>query len=188
MSSQAVDRPDSVVASEAGKHSAAQQKLTGFVTAYLLHLALPAFVLVDVLLAWRHREVVLWPSSVDTWIAALSALWLVSALGALVLSRGRRRSVRWAYKPLISIYVVYATLVFAEVFARTAFPLPPIRGELRPGRTQFGPIDPSVFPGIQGTKTFTINRLGLRGPLPLKGKPKLPNSGSRRQHYHLHIS
>ncbi len=171
MSSTAADRPDSVVASETGKHPAAQRKWTGFVTAYLLHLALPAFVLVDVLLAWRHRQVVLWPASVDTWIAGLSALWLVSALGALLLTRGRPGFVPWARGPLISIYVVYATLLLAEVFARTAFPLPPVRGQLRPGHTRFGPMDPSVFPGVQGTKNFTINRLGLRGPLPPKGKP-----------------
>jgi lysophospholipase L1-like esterase len=162
--SQVSDLQVSVVASE----TCDQPKLTRFVILYLPPLTVPAFILIDVFMAWRHDQVALWPWSVDTWIAALSALCLVSALVALVVSRGRQGFVRWAHGPLITIYVVYATLFAAEMIARISFPLPPIHGQLRPGHTRFGPIDPAVFPGVHGTKNFTINKLGLRGPLPPK--------------------
>jgi hypothetical protein len=31
-----------------------------------------------------------------------------------------------------------------------------------------GPLDPNIYPGVQGTKVFTINMLGFRGPVPPK--------------------
>jgi len=155
-----------IVASESGNQLGRQRRPTVFVIAYLLHLALPAFLFMSVITAWRHGEVALRPWSSSTLIAGFSALWVLAAIGALAASRGGPSFIRWALGPLTSVYVVYAMMIVTEFLARAVFPQPPIPGQLRPGHTRFGPVDPAVFPGIHGVKSFTINSLGLRGPLP----------------------
>lgn len=134
---------------------------------YLFHLLVPAFLLLDVLIAWWRGEIAPKRWGTDTIIAECSAVWLVTGVGALIVSRERQRFLRSAYRPLMGVYATYVSLIIlATLLQVTAHFTPPLPGRLPPGRTRIGPIDPGVLPGVEGTKTFSINKLGLRGPLP----------------------
>lgn len=142
------------------------QKCNPLLSVYLLHLLVPAFLLTDFVTAWIGGQVRPRLSSFDTAVAGVSAAWLAAGLGAILLSRDRQRFARTVTGLLVTIYVVYATLLLAEGFLHAVPFVSPIPGQLAPGRSKLGPVDPIEFPGVQGIKTFTINRLGLRGPLP----------------------
>jgi lysophospholipase L1-like esterase len=137
--------------------------------AYLFHLLLPAFLLLDVLNAWWREEVPFQFGSTEAFVGALSAVWLVIGLGGLLLSHDRRRFLKKIYKPLLTICAVYLLLIFVEVISQVFLHLtPPIPGAYTQGRSVVGPLDPRVYPGVRGTKAFTINPLGIRGPMPPK--------------------
>jgi hypothetical protein len=135
--------------------------------AYLFHLLLPAFLLVDVLTAWWRGEMPDQSRSTAAFAGGFSALWLVTALGGLFLSRDRQHFLLRIYKPLLTICAVYLLLICIEVVAQVTVGLkPPIPGAYTEGRSVMGPLDPGIYPGVRGTKSLTINRLGLRGPMP----------------------
>lgn len=139
---------------------------------YLFHLLVPTFLLLDVLIAWWRGEIAPKRWGIDTIVAEFSALWLVTGVGALILSRERQRFLRRAYRPLMSVYATYVSLILLATLLQTTVRFtPPLPGQLPPGRTRIGPIDASVLPGVEGTKTFSINKLGLRGPVPPDEKP-----------------
>jgi lysophospholipase L1-like esterase len=142
------------------------------VTAYLLHLVLPGLLLLDVVAAWWRGEIAVELWDAETAVAGLSALWLVTGVGALFLSRDRQHFVQRILKPLLSIYGIYLVLILVEVFIQATVRLtPPIPGLLSPGRRQVVSVDPGIFPGVHGTKTLTTNEWGLRGPMPPKQEP-----------------
>ena len=154
-------------AQETGDRRSSVRKSTLLLFAYLGHLLLPGLLLLDVLTAWQHGRVHFEWWGANTYIGLFSAIWLAMGLGVFLLSCDREGFLRKISNPLVSIWVIYAMLVLMEVFARTTLRLaPPIPGQLPPGRTRLGPINPAVFPGIHGVKTFTINALGFRGPMP----------------------
>jgi lysophospholipase L1-like esterase len=137
--------------------------------AYLLHFVVPAFLLLDVVNAWWRGQIALEKWSTDDFVGGLSALWLVTGLGALFLSRDRQRFLNRIFKPLLAIYTIYLMLILIEGFAQATVHLPaPIPSPYTHGRTIIGPLDPNIYPGMHGTKTITINSLGFRGPMPPK--------------------
>jgi lysophospholipase L1-like esterase len=135
--------------------------------AYFLHLAVPAFLLVDTLTAWVRAKMALTPVS-EIVVAGISALWLFAGLGFFFRDRNRQDFLKRIYKPLLSIYFVYLALILMEGLLHLAALTPPIPGLHRQGSKAVTKIDPAVFPGVSGTKTYTINQLGLRGPMPPK--------------------
>jgi len=96
----------------------------------------------------------------------VSAAWLVAGSGLFFLSRNRSVFIQKASLPLLTIYTVYLTIACAEVFLRLKGFTPPIPWMMRPMTKAVTRMDLAVTPGVSGTKVFTINRLGLRGPMP----------------------
>jgi len=154
--------------SENGSQQQGRQNTNLLVLGYLFHLAVPAALLLDVGTARLRGEIVLEPWGPDTVVGELSVVWLVAGLGALILSRDRAGFVQRIRKPLLAIYATYVMLILMEGFARLLIPTPPIPGLLQPGTKRVFSVDPNVYPGVHGKKTFTINGLGLRGPMPPK--------------------
>lgn len=133
---------------------------------YFLHLAPAALLLVDILAARLRRQITLEPASFDAGVAMVSAVWLVAGFAFFFLSRNRSVFIQKVSVPLLTIYTVYLTLGAAEVCVRlTGFTAPIINWRMTKAVTR---MDPAVFPGVSGAKIFTINRLGLRGPMPPK--------------------
>jgi hypothetical protein len=139
-------------------------KSSNFVAAaYLLHLLAPALFLLDVLTAGLHGQIALKPLSLQV---VVPALWLLAGLGFFFLSRDREVFTRRVSSPLLGIYAVYLAFALGEVFLRTFGLTPPIPFMLMDRTRVVTRMDPAVYPGINGTKVFTVNALGLRGPLP----------------------
>jgi len=136
------------------------------VAAYLLHLAVPAFLLLDTVTAQLRGQIALEPVSPQAAVAAISALWLIAGLGFFFLSRDRRAFVAKVATPLLSVYTVCLALALVETLIRLMGFTPPIPGMQLKVIKAVTRADPAVTPGVSGTKVFTINRLGLRGPLP----------------------
>jgi len=139
-----------------------------YVFFYLLHLALPAFLCVDIAAAWLRGEIAIRPASPLAAVGAISSLWLLLGLGFLILSRDRRAFLQRVSVPLMTVYAIYFSVIFAEVVSHVSGTPPPIRYAGYPGLRAVTPMDPKVYPGISGTKIYTTNRLGVRGPLPPK--------------------
>lgn len=141
--------------------------------AYFFHLVVPALLLADVARAWLRNLIPFHLWSLDTAIAGLSMLWLVAALGLWLPNRRRPGFLRCTIAPLISIYTAYAMLILLEVALHFIGTPPTIQAELfswvalPPGKHVFT-VGPNEYPGVHGTKTVTINSLGLRGPMPPK--------------------
>ncbi len=154
-----------------------QQEITqnshALVRAYIFHLVAPALLLADVLRAWLRGLIPFHLRSLDTVVAGLSALWLVAGLGLWFLNRRRPGFVRSMIAPLLSVYAAYTMLILLEVSLRLFAPPPTIQSELfswaavPPGKHVFT-VALNEYPGVHGTKTVTINRLGIRGPMPPK--------------------
>jgi lysophospholipase L1-like esterase len=138
------------------------------VVGYLFHLVVPALLLADIFTAQLRGKIVLTPFSPEAAVAGISVLWLFAGLGFFFLSQDRQDFVRRVYKPLFSVYCVYLALILMEVLLHLVLPTPPIPGVDLAWRRVHTKIDPAIYPGVSGTKTYTTNGLGLRGPLPPK--------------------
>jgi len=142
-----------------------QQQAVLPVIAYLFYLVLPALLLVDIVTALLRGKIALGPY-IDTVVGGFSVVWLLAGLGALILSRDRPGFLRRIHQPLLAIYVSYVMLILLEAFAHLVIPTPPIPGLEPPGTKRAFSVDPNLFPGVHGKKTYTTNELGLRGPMP----------------------
>jgi lysophospholipase L1-like esterase len=138
-----------------------------FATAYFLHLVVPALLLADVLAAWHRKLIPLQLGDLGSAVAAVATVWLIAAV-VLWLRFAKRRSGRsHIANVLCTVYAAYSILIVLEVALRLTLPPPPLPGLVAAAKHIFN-IDPADAPGVQGRKTVTINRLGLRGPLPPK--------------------
>lgn len=133
---------------------------------YLFHLVVPALLLADIVTAWLRREIVIRPTGSMAAVSAVLVLWLAAGLGWFFLSRNRRDILRRGSMPLISIYTVYFAAIFLEIFLRVTGFTDPIPYARLPLTKVVTTMDPKLTPGISGTKVFSTNALGLRGPMP----------------------
>ena len=143
-----------------------------FVAAYLIHLAAPVFLFLDVVLAWRFPVE---PGAAPAWwisftttgqaLFAFSLVWFVAALGLLVSSRGLGIfSPAKLYKPLVAVYASIIALLIIEMFLQVG-PGSTAQPALWPeGRDAILAPEPDLLPGVEGNINFTGNDVGLRGP------------------------
>ncbi len=141
--------------------------------AYLFHFVMPALFLLDIGTAWWRGLVPVERWTADSLLATISAAWLVSGIAVLLLVRDRQRFLWRIHKPLLAVCATYVMLLLVEAMSTAVLRLPaPIPGLNTPGHNMIGPYDPKVYPGVHGTKSFTINPLDLRGAMPPKeGEP-----------------
>lgn len=134
--------------------------------AYLLHLAVPALLLADVLTARVRGEVVLRLASPMGAVTCVSALWLGAGICLFFAIRNRAAMIQRTYAPLVGFYTACLALALMEAGARIVGVTPSIPDVQRPGTRAVIRFSPEDGPGMGGYKIFTINRLGLRGPMP----------------------
>jgi len=141
--------------------------------AYLAHLALPAFLLVDTLVLPSLAGLPLLLGSSDKMVAALGSVWLAGGLAALLLSRDRERFLGLVQKALLSFYTVLVIVGILEPVARRVFKRrSPYPGVWMAKTRILTRADPLQTPGVSGIKKFTVNEIGLRGPpVPQDGNP-----------------
>jgi len=133
---------------------------------YLFHLAAPALLLADIVNAWLREKIVIRPTgSMAAW-AAILVLWLAAGIGWFFLSRSRQGILRKSYPTLITVYTIYLAAIFLEIFLRLTGFSAPIPHARLPLTRVVSTMDPKLTPGISGTKVFSTNALGLRGPMP----------------------
>jgi lysophospholipase L1-like esterase len=132
-----------------------------------MHLAVPVFLLADVLTsALLHHTS--FRSKIDDAAGAIAAIWLFAGVGLFLRSRNRAAFLRRASTSLISIYTIYVALAGAEGGIRLLGFTQPIPFTHTPWTRALTIQDPKETPGVSGPKLYTINALGLRGPMPLK--------------------
>jgi lysophospholipase L1-like esterase len=135
--------------------------------AYFLHLVLPALLLADVLIAWRKGAIGLQLRSPDAVVAGFSVLWLVAGTALWLAFRNQQGFRSRIAKVLIVVYTIYGGLLLME--AGLSFLCPEAAAGLQPpGAKLVFTIYPDHFPGLHGTRTWSINALGIRGPMPPK--------------------
>jgi lysophospholipase L1-like esterase len=129
---------------------------------YLLHLLVPGLLLLDVLTSLTPVRNL----GGDAMVGVLAALWLVGGLGLLLL-RNRRAFLQHVAPLLVTFYSVVLMSLIAEGLLGFLGITASIRGASgQPYTKTITAMDPAITPGVSGKKTFTINRLGLRGPMP----------------------
>ena len=133
---------------------------------YLFHMMVPALLLADIVTAWLRREIVIRPTGSMAAVSAVLVLWLAAGIGWFFFSRNRQDILRRGSTPLITIYTVYFGAIFLEIFLRVAGFTDPIPYARLPLTKVVTTMDPKLTPGISGTKVFSTNALGLRGPMP----------------------
>lgn len=135
--------------------------------AYLLHLAMPALILADIVTSRLQGDLTRLSLTVAI-VAGISLLWLLAGIGFLLATPDRRAFADGVVTPMITVYTIGLTLLLVETVIRVT--------DLAPGpsplplhqrmRVVTQAIDPAIAPGVSGAKTYTVNALGLRGPLP----------------------
>jgi hypothetical protein len=131
-------------------------------SAYLLHLLVPLAFLLDSLRAMHEGTA--WAA--EKTLVVIGTMWVLVGLGALAFSRNRRRFLERVSSPLLDVYTLYFSLGLAELGLRIG-----IR-QLNRNPLHFKPGAKMVFhnnrrwPGLSPTVTFSVNELGLRGPMP----------------------
>ena len=132
---------------------------------YLVHLVLPLWLCLDVLLALRVG-----PSNrTDLILLAMCGAWTAAGFLALILRRDRKRFLELATGPLVAFYTILLTAAALEVGLRiaTGSTAPTL---WQPGTKIVQKFDTSELPGLSGNITFSVNELGLRGPSLPAGK------------------
>ena len=125
----------------------------------------PAFLLADCIAAQLRGSLAESRGSA-TAVAAISAIWLIAGITLFRSSRRHPALARKLAAPLLVIYTSYAAIALAEIALTIIGVSPPIPGVQQPFTRTVTTMDPNVAPGVSGVKRFTINRLGLRGPMP----------------------
>jgi lysophospholipase L1-like esterase len=67
---------------------------------------------------------------------------------------------------LLVFYTIIVGLSITEVLLRIGHTTPPVGGLLKPYTKATVYVEPGLLRGVSGVKTFSLNRLGFRGPLP----------------------
>jgi hypothetical protein len=135
------------------------------VCAYAIHLLIPAALLLDIVTLWSGGLLRISIPSVEAVIAAFSAAWLAIGLGVLVVRR-RLALIGQLSAALLVFYTIIVGLLIVEVLLRIRHVTPPIPGLLKPSAKSTAYVEPGLLRGVSGLKTFTLNRLGFRGPVP----------------------
>jgi lysophospholipase L1-like esterase len=151
--------------SEGSTQNSASRAWGAWEKIYILHLAVPALLVVDILTARVRHEIVLRPFTPVSAVLAISAFWLAAGLWVFRLTRRRPSLIERTYAPLLSIYTIFGMLILAESVVRIIGIAPVVPAAQQPGR-RVTKWSPDLGPGMGGIKTFTINKLGLRGPMP----------------------
>jgi hypothetical protein len=139
------------------------ETLTSFF--YLLHLAVPALLLLDIFAGMARGRISPFARGQDS-VAALSFFWLAAGLRWYFAGGDRAAFLRRITAPLVTVYTVYFVVLLIEAGVRLVGLAPPIPGARQPWTHAITRMDPRVTPGISGLKRFTTNALGLRGPMP----------------------
>jgi lysophospholipase L1-like esterase len=156
---QAADKPTAAPAPDVPARAAVA-------AAYLVQVLVPAALLLDIGTAWLRGKIGSRPTGLNALLAGFSGLWLVAGLGFFYLNRNRQEFLRKGLAPLASIYITLLLVGLMELGTRLIGIAPPIPGAQPPRTRAVNQIDPALYPGVSGAKRFTINRLGLRGPMP----------------------
>ena len=139
--------------------------------AYLLQLTIPALLLADIVISRLRGEIQSVPLFPEGAIAGISALWLLAGLGLLLLTPNRQILADRVAAPLLSFYTLGLLLLMAEAAVRLLGITTPIPRPRCPAKGSLSCRALAITSGSSGTKTYTINRLGLRGPMPPKFGP-----------------
>jgi len=131
--------------------------------AYLVHLLVPLLLLVDSLRAALRGEA----GTLEKAIMVVGGAWVVLGLVAWAQARDKERFLRRAAGPLVSLYTLVFCLGLAELGVRVAirhFNRVPLARA--PGSKMVLDLTQWHMIGVSPKITFTVNALGLRGPLP----------------------
>jgi hypothetical protein len=154
--------PDATEATEDSRDPRNRLRSRTLLAAYLGHLAVP---LVPALDSFRtiHEGMAANPTRV---VGFVCVAWIAAALGALLLTRDRHRFLRRMSKPLLVFFGLCLSLAVGEVAVRANIRYFN-RAVLRyaPGRFDFDLTRWHIL-GVAPKITFTVNALGLRGPMP----------------------
>ncbi|MGO9642546.1 MAG: SGNH/GDSL hydrolase family protein [Candidatus Acidiferrales bacterium] len=129
---------------------------------YLAHLVVPLLMLVDALSTWHEW----WPNKSGLVELGIAIIWLVLGVSCVAIGSLRRHLAPRLPRFLLLTYSVYISLGVGELLVRRMDPylVRPNPGIYQPGASWSFVADPSFLPGVSGTKRFTVNELGLRGP------------------------
>jgi len=131
--------------------------------AYLVHLLVPFLFLVDSLLAVLRGE----GGTVEREVIAFGVAWVLVGLGALAVARDRGQFLRHAAGLLVAVYALFLCLGLLELGVRMEtryFNRAPLF--FKPGSKMVLDLTPWPRVGVSPKVTFSVNALGLRGPLP----------------------
>jgi lysophospholipase L1-like esterase len=133
--------------------------------AYLAHLLVPTVLVVDSLRVIYEGKA----GNAEIVIAVVFGVWLFVAAGALALTRNRQHFLRRISAPLLTFYVTCVSLAFLElgvrIATRHAYRSPHY---YQPGTKQTRSLVGLGMTGVSPTVTFSVNELGLHGPMPPK--------------------
>ncbi|HET9306450.1 MAG TPA: SGNH/GDSL hydrolase family protein [Candidatus Sulfotelmatobacter sp.] len=156
--------PDAAVATEDSPDPRNRRPARILLAAYLLHLAVPLVLGLDSFRTVHNLEGMAANPERVTGFVCLA--WIAVALGAQLLTRDRRRFLERMSKPLLIFFGLCISLAIGEVavrakvryFNRAVLKYPP--GKFNFDFTRWH------IPGVSPKVTFTVNALGLRGPMP----------------------
>jgi len=154
--------PDAAVATEDSRNPRNRIPSRILLAAYLAHLAIPLAVALD---SFRtiHEGMAANPTR---GMGFVCVAWIAAALGALLLSRDRDHFLNRMSKPLLIFFGLCLALAIGEVAVRAEIRYFN-RAVLRypPGKFKFDFTRAHTL-GVSPKVTFTVNAMGLRGPMP----------------------
>jgi hypothetical protein len=130
--------------------------------AYLVHLTVPLVLALD----WFRSIIEGKGDNLTRVVGSFCVAWIAAALGALLLTRGRAAFLNSMIRPLLVFLGICMALAVGEVavqvklryFSRAVLMHPPGKYEFDFTRYHILGVSPKV--------TFTVNAMGLRGPMP----------------------
>ncbi len=131
--------------------------------AYLAHFLVPVLCAIDSLRATLADEA----GICEKVVVAVGTVWILLALSGLALTRERGHFLERMARPLMAFYVILFLVVGLEVGFRVEtrlFDKDPLF--YKPGAKMVFNFAQWELPGISPRVTFSVNALGLRGPLP----------------------
>jgi hypothetical protein len=157
-----IRNPDAAVATDDSRNPGKHLPSRILLAVYLVHLSVPLVLALDSFRA-IHDDMATKPMRV---VAFVCLAWMAAALGALLLTRDRHRFLKRISKPLLIFFGLCISLAVGEVAIRTKIRYFN-RAVLKypPGRIDFD-FSRSHVLGVSPKVTFTVNALGLRGPMP----------------------
>jgi len=134
--------------------------------AYLGHLLVPLVFLVDSLRVMHAGAA----GAGEKTVVVAGAAWVLVGLSALAFSRDRGCFLEWASGPLIAIYAFFFSVAVLELGIRIGIRrFNRNRLFFKPGTKMVFDLRPWRLPGVSPSVTFSVNALGLRGPMPPDG-------------------